>query len=136
MNKEKYGKYTYWIRLVDDVERAINNTIAQSTKMSPMDLWDEATKGGNESDQVKEKIIDKLEDIASKRYYSRTYLEGSLNPGDHVLMSLAYTAPDFQTRQKTKEGSYKSYLPQWYTTQVYVVERPWGTNEYRIGLLS
>ena len=38
MSKEKYGKYTYWIRLVDDVEQAINNTISQSTQMSPMEL--------------------------------------------------------------------------------------------------
>ena len=81
---------------------------------------------------MKGKVIDKLKAIASNRYYSRTYLEGALKPGDHVLMSLACTAPDFQTGQRMKDGTHKSYLPQWDISQVYGVEKPWGTNAYRI----
>lgn len=133
MAKERYGNdgtrndgRTSWIKLVAEVEKAMNETVQMSTKKRPIDLFHEG--------EANQTVVDRTKALAAKRYYSRVYQEGKLKSGDKVYLSMKISvrAPFF-IRDAIAKGEYKSYKQQWDTSHgPYTVEKPWGDHAYRL----
>lgn len=64
---------TSWFKLVNQVERAMNETVLMSTKKRPIDLIHER--------EASPTVIEKMRALAAKKYYSRVYQEDRLENG-------------------------------------------------------
>lgn len=131
--KEKYGNpltrndgRTSWIRLVVDmVQNVMNDTVQQTTKKTPNELFREEQRDNT--------VVGRLKVSAARRYYSRVYKERTLKAGDKVILSMRISANGpFHVRDAIAKGEHKIYKSQWDTSHTYTIERPYGDHSYRL----